>query len=47
MPKLASYWRRRGRDYENSISIEYLENLNEQSRKWITAITAGRSPQWT
>ena len=42
LPKLISQIEKRGRDYENSISIEYLKNLNEHYEKWIGTYSAGR-----
>ena len=35
VPHLVSQIQKRGRDYEKSISIEYLSNLNERYDKWI------------
>ena len=35
VPTLVSQIQKRGRDYEKSISIEYLSNLNERYEKWI------------
>ncbi|MBQ8483373.1 MAG: deoxynucleoside kinase [Bacteroidales bacterium] len=35
VPHLVSQIQKRGRDYERSISIEYLNNLNERYDKWI------------
>ena len=35
VPHLVSQIQKRGRDYEMSISIEYLNNLNERYDKWI------------
>lgn len=35
LSKLIRQIEQRGRDYENSISIEYLKNLNEHYEKWI------------
>ena len=43
LPKLIGQIEKRGRDYENSISIEYLKNLNEHYEKWIGTYSAGRS----
>ncbi|MBO7191970.1 MAG: deoxynucleoside kinase [Bacteroidales bacterium] len=37
VPHLVSQIQKRGRDYEKSISIEYLNNLNERYDKWIEA----------
>ena len=36
VPTLVSQIQKRGRDYEKSISIEYLNNLNERYEKWIS-----------
>lgn len=36
VPHLVSQIQKRGRDYEKSISIEYLNNLNERYDKWIS-----------
>lgn len=36
VPHLVSQIQKRGRDYEKSISIEYLSNLNERYDKWIS-----------
>jgi len=33
---------KRGRDYENSISIDYLSRLNERYEAWITKYTKGK-----
>ena len=35
VPTLVSQIQKRGRDYEKSISIEYLSNLNDRYDKWI------------
>ena len=35
VPHLVSQIQKRGRDYEKSISIQYLNNLNERYDKWI------------
>ena len=35
VPTLVSQIQKRGRDYEKSISIEYLSNLNERYDEWI------------
>ena len=35
VPHLVSQIQKRGRDYEKSISIEYLNNLNERYEQWI------------
>ena len=36
VPTLVSQIQKRGRDYEKSISIEYLNNLNERYEQWIS-----------
>ena len=36
IPNLVSKIHKRGRDYENSISIEYLSRLNERYEAWIS-----------
>ena len=36
IPTLVSQIQKRGRDYEKSISIEYLSNLNERYDEWIS-----------
>ena len=33
---------KRGRDYENSISIDYLSRLNERYEAWITKYNKGK-----
>jgi deoxyadenosine/deoxycytidine kinase len=35
LPKLVDQIQKRNRDFENSIQLEYLKNLNEQYEKWI------------
>ena len=35
VPTLVSQIQKRGRDYEKSISIEYLSNLNDRYEQWI------------
>ena len=37
VPHLVSQIQKRGRDYEKSISIEYLNNLNERYEEWINS----------
>jgi len=39
---LVSQIHKRGRDYENSISIDYLSRLNERYEAWITGYTKGK-----
>ena len=36
VPTLVAQIQKRGRDYEKSISIEYLNNLNERYEQWIS-----------
>lgn len=36
VPHLVSQIRKRGREYEQSISLEYLNGLNERYEKWIS-----------
>ena len=33
---------KRGREYENSIRIDYLQNLNERYEEWISNYKAGK-----
>lgn len=42
VPKLVAQIQKRGREYENVMSIEYLQNLNEHYRKWIAEYKLGR-----
>ncbi|WP_400191867.1 deoxynucleoside kinase [Hymenobacter sp. B81] len=42
LPKLIGQIEKRGRDYENSMRIEYLRNLNEHYEQWISSYTAGK-----
>ncbi|MEM6632386.1 MAG: deoxynucleoside kinase [Bacteroidota bacterium] len=39
IPKLVEQIRRRGRPYENNISIQYLENLNQLYEDWVDSYT--------
>ncbi|AUC75355.1 MULTISPECIES: deoxynucleoside kinase [unclassified Olleya] len=41
IPNLVSQIHKRGRDYENSISIDYLSRLNERYEAWIHGYTKG------
>ena len=41
IPNLVSQIHKRGRDYENSISIDYLSRLNERYEAWITKYDKG------
>ncbi len=42
IPTLVGQIHKRGRDYENSISIEYLSRLNERYEAWISKYTKGK-----
>ena len=42
IPTLVSQIQKRGRDYENSISIDYLNRLNEKYDKWISNYKEGK-----
>lgn len=42
IPNLVSQIQKRGRDYENSISIDYLSRLNERYEAWIHNYKKGR-----
>lgn len=42
IPTLVEHIQMRGRDYEGSISIEYLKRLNERYENWITNYREGR-----
>ena len=39
---LVSQIQKRGREYENSIRIDYLQNLNERYEEWISNYKAGK-----
>jgi len=41
IPTLVGQIHKRGRDYENSISIDYLSRLNERYEAWVTKYTKG------
>lgn len=41
VPKLVSQIQKRGRDYENSIRIDYLTKLNERYTEWIEGYNIG------
>ena len=41
IPNLVSQIHKRGRDYENSISIDYLSRLNERYEAWISSYDRG------
>jgi deoxyadenosine/deoxycytidine kinase len=42
IPNLVNKIHKRGREYENSISIEYLSRLNERYEAWISTYDKGR-----
>ncbi len=42
IPNLVSQIHKRGRDYENSISIDYLSRLNERYEAWIHSYNKGK-----
>ncbi len=42
IPNLVKQIQKRGRDYENSISIDYLNRLNERYDEWISNYNKGR-----
>jgi deoxyadenosine/deoxycytidine kinase len=42
VPNLVKKIYKRGRDYEASISIEYLSKLNEKYEKWISNYNEGK-----
>lgn len=42
IPTLVSQIQKRGREYENSISIDYLNRLNEKYNEWIDNYTEGK-----
>jgi len=42
IPNLVKQIQKRGRDYENSISIDYLNRLNERYDKWISNYDKGK-----
>jgi len=42
IPTLVGQIHRRGREFENSISIDYLSRLNERYEAWITKYTKGK-----
>ena len=41
VPKLVSQIQKRGRDYEESIRLDYLNRLNERYEAWISTYTKG------
>ena len=42
VPTLVRNIQKRGRDYENSIRIDYLKKLNDRYETWITGYTSGK-----
>ena len=42
VPTLVSQIQKRGREYENSIRIDYLKRLNERYEAWIETYTSGK-----
>jgi deoxyadenosine/deoxycytidine kinase len=42
IPNLVRHIHKRGREYENTISIEYLNRLNERYEAWIQTYTKGK-----
>jgi deoxyadenosine/deoxycytidine kinase len=42
VPTLVSQIQKRGRDYENSIRLDYLKRLNERYEAWISTYTSGK-----
>ena len=42
IPNLVNKIHKRGRDYEKTISIEYLSRLNERYEAWITNYNSGK-----
>ena len=42
VPTLVNQIQKRGREYENSIRIDYLKQLNERYEKWITSYKMGK-----
>jgi deoxyadenosine/deoxycytidine kinase len=42
VPTLVNQIQKRGREYETSISIEYLQRLNDKYEEWITNYTEGK-----
>jgi deoxyadenosine/deoxycytidine kinase len=42
IPTLVDHIQTRGREYEGSISIDYLKKLNERYENWINQYTLGR-----
>jgi deoxyadenosine/deoxycytidine kinase len=42
VPTLVKHIQTRGRDYEGSMSLDYLKKLNERYETWISNYTEGR-----
>lgn len=42
IPKLVKQIQKRGRDYENAIRIDYLQNLNDHYKEWMDNYTQGK-----
>ncbi len=42
IPRLIERIEKRGRDFENAIRIDYLKNLNEKYRNWISGYDLGK-----
>src|SRR6056297_725135 len=42
IPTLVNQIQKRGREYENSIRLDYLKQLNERYEKWISGYTTGK-----
>ena len=42
IPTLVDHIQMRGRDYEGSISLDYLRRLNEKYESWIDTYSSGR-----
>ena len=42
VPNLVNQIQKRGRDYENSISIDYLNRLNQRYEQWIKEYNKGK-----
>ena len=42
IPNLVNQIHKRGREYENSISIDYLSRLNERYEAWIEGYDKGK-----
>jgi deoxyadenosine/deoxycytidine kinase len=42
IPTLVNQIQKRGRDYENSIRLDYLKRLNERYEEWINSYNLGK-----